>query len=437
MIRHIVVIGGGIAGTSAAHHLRSRGYRVTIIERDDRLGGRIRSEQVKGATVEMGAGFITNAYTNMRAFLAQSSLDQKLYRQRGHSGILRGGKVKMATISSLAGNTTLSWGAKLKMTPLIFRVLSGWRSFDMHAPWKADTYDNQNISDNFKDKSGKEFLEYVIQPILNGYFYWTPERTSLAMALIILKAMLQGGTQKLAGGLQQIPEKAAEGCEVLLEHDVLGVERLKGVFNITVRHKGEIRQVNADGVVCATTASKVSKIIPGLTKIQKDFFDSIQYSSTAVFAQIYPIDQIIEDRGLAFPRLENIGLAAITVSPEKIGHAYPIGSIKAYASGALSAMQDASDEELKTKLLKERKPFDLNVLRSNGAPKETYFQRWLEALPVFEHGHFHKLRLFAEGKIEEPRSKLVFAGDYLGGPFMEGAFTSGLQAAKRLDAQFK
>ena len=67
----------------------------------------------------------------------------------------------------------------------------------------------------------------------------------------------------------------------------------------------------------------------------------------------------------------------------------------------------------------------------------TCFQKWPEALPIFDHGHFHKLRLFADGKIEEPKSKLVFAGDYLGGPFMEGAFTSGMQAADRLHAQLR
>lgn len=437
MTRHIVVIGGGIAGTSAAYFLRSRGYRVTIVERSNQLGGRVRSQQLHGAAVEMGAGFITNAYTNIRTFLTTSSLDQKLYRQHGRSGILRGGKVKMATISDLAGNETLSWGAKLKMIPLIFSALLGWRRLDMHAPWKAERYDNQTISERFQDKASKELLEYVIQPILNGYFYWTAERTSMAMMLIILKAMLQGGTQKLAGGLQQIPEKAAEDCKVLLGHEVLGVEKTNETFTIVIRYRDETKQLYADGVVCATTASKVSKIIPSLTKIQKDFFDSIQYSSTAVLAQAYPIDQTLGDRGLAFPRSEGSALAAITVSPEKVGEAYLFGSVKAYASGSLSGVRDMSDEELKTRLLNERMSFDSTVLSGNNAPEETYFQRWPEALPILGQGHFRKLRLFAEGKIEEPRSKLVFAGDYLGGPFMEGAFTSGIQAAKRLDAQFK
>jgi len=81
MTKHVVVIGGGMAGTAAAYPLRSRGYKVTILERSDRLGGRIRSESVEGAAVEMGAGFITKSYTNVLAFLTETDLSKRLYRQ--------------------------------------------------------------------------------------------------------------------------------------------------------------------------------------------------------------------------------------------------------------------------------------------------------------------------------------------------------------------
>ncbi|HJQ09069.1 MAG TPA: FAD-dependent oxidoreductase [Candidatus Saccharimonadales bacterium] len=65
-------------------------------------------------------------------------------------------------------------------------------------------------------------------------------------------------------------------------------------------------------------------------------------------------------------------------------------------------------------------------------PIASYIQRWPEALPLFDVGHLKHLGSFEKGKIEEPGKTIVFAGDYLGGPFMEGAFTSGLRAAERL-----
>jgi predicted NAD/FAD-dependent oxidoreductase len=42
------------------------------------------------------------------------------------------------------------------------------------------------------------------------------------------------------------------------------------------------------------------------------------------------------------------------------------------------------------------------------------------------------LREFEDGLIEDQSQALAFAGDYLGGPYMEGAFTSGMKAADRL-----
>jgi oxygen-dependent protoporphyrinogen oxidase len=56
--------------------------------------------------------------------------------------------------------------------------------------------------------------------------------------------------------------------------------------------------------------------------------------------------------------------------------------------------------------------------------------RWHQALPFFDVGHFQRLQDFASGNIETGRQ--VFAGDYLDGPFVEGAITSGLMAADRL-----
>lgn len=40
-----------------------------------------------------------------------------------------------------------------------------------------------------------------------------------------------------------------------------------------------------------------------------------------------------------------------------------------------------------------------------------------------------------KGDLDLDTDGLAFAGDYLGGPFIEGAFTSGMNAAKKLEEQ--
>jgi len=86
-------------------------------------------------------------------------------------------------------------------------------------------------------------------------------------------------------------------------------------------------------------------------------------------------------------------------------------------------------------LTKAMEPARQAVLIGNPKPQAVHVQRWMEALPFFDVGHFKRLRAFENGEIEDQNQPVVFAGDYIGGSFMEGAFTSGLQAAERLNSR--
>ncbi|MCX5393830.1 protoporphyrinogen oxidase [Streptomyces sp. NBC_00094] len=52
---HVVVVGGGIAGLAAALRLVGAGHRVTLLEADDRLGGKLLAGEIAGAPVDLGA----------------------------------------------------------------------------------------------------------------------------------------------------------------------------------------------------------------------------------------------------------------------------------------------------------------------------------------------------------------------------------------------
>lgn len=53
-----LIIGGGIAGLTAARHLTEAGLRVTLLEARDRLGGRIYTQHTAQFPVELGAEFV-------------------------------------------------------------------------------------------------------------------------------------------------------------------------------------------------------------------------------------------------------------------------------------------------------------------------------------------------------------------------------------------
>ena len=58
----IAVIGGGVAGLSAAIHARAKGHEVSLYEKQNRVGGRIRESRKNGYTFEMGPSMITELW---------------------------------------------------------------------------------------------------------------------------------------------------------------------------------------------------------------------------------------------------------------------------------------------------------------------------------------------------------------------------------------
>src|SRR5687767_8166599 len=54
--KKVIIIGGGIAGLSAAAELR--GCQVTLLEAKKRFGGRIHTQSLQSGLVELGAEFI-------------------------------------------------------------------------------------------------------------------------------------------------------------------------------------------------------------------------------------------------------------------------------------------------------------------------------------------------------------------------------------------
>ena len=71
MVKHVVIVGGGLAGLACAVSLGDAGLRVTLVEREKRLGGRARSwtDSVSGDTIDLGPHVLHSEYANMLAFL--------------------------------------------------------------------------------------------------------------------------------------------------------------------------------------------------------------------------------------------------------------------------------------------------------------------------------------------------------------------------------
>ena len=64
-----IVIGGGLAGMVVARELALRDWKVTLLERSGRLGGKAGSDLRNGRMVEHGYHVFPKWYPNVRAIL--------------------------------------------------------------------------------------------------------------------------------------------------------------------------------------------------------------------------------------------------------------------------------------------------------------------------------------------------------------------------------
>lgn len=70
----VAVVGGGFAGVTAARHLAGAGHDVLLIEARDRLGGRVRTSEFAGVSVELGGDIVHWSQPHLRAELTRHGL---------------------------------------------------------------------------------------------------------------------------------------------------------------------------------------------------------------------------------------------------------------------------------------------------------------------------------------------------------------------------
>ena len=80
----VIVVGGGLAGLTAARRLRGAGRSVHLIEARDRLGGRVHSTRLpKGLTIDLGAQFLADRQSRMQALVKEAGLHLHRVEHKG------------------------------------------------------------------------------------------------------------------------------------------------------------------------------------------------------------------------------------------------------------------------------------------------------------------------------------------------------------------
>ena len=80
----VVIVGGGLAGLSAARRLDRAGVEWLLVEASDRIGGRVATDVVDGWHFDRGFQVLNTAYPRVPALVDVDALDMRYFT----SGVL-------------------------------------------------------------------------------------------------------------------------------------------------------------------------------------------------------------------------------------------------------------------------------------------------------------------------------------------------------------
>jgi len=438
----VVILGGGIAGLTAAYRLRQKvsspeALAITLVETKRGLGGSLGTDHVDGFVLERGADSFLTAKPAGVALARELGLESHLQGMTGRKVyVLRGGVlhalpeglVLIATprILSLLGSSLLSMRGKLRM------------ALDLAIPRREGGGD-ESVAAFVRRRLGQEALDRIAEPLMAGIYAGDPGRLSMRSLLpqFLEYEREHGSVLRGLRAMNQLPRTNEGGIPRPFASFLGGmgelvealVRRTPGITWRTGTRALEVVQtrddafeiplddgtyVVADSVLLATQAPIAAELTAGLDARLAQALRAIPYTSSAVVSLAFPATScaVLEGSGFVVPRNEGLRLKACTFASAKFVGRAPRGHVllRAFYGGAGGEdILRRGDADLIDLALEElRGPLGLR-----GPPELARVYRWPLAHPQYEVGHFARVAAI-EAAHREVRGLFLAGSAYRG-----------------------
>ncbi|MCC6235416.1 MAG: protoporphyrinogen oxidase, partial [Verrucomicrobiales bacterium] len=180
-MRSIGIIGGGITGLTAAHHLRKAGFSVTLYEASPRTGGVICSHRDGECLAEGGPNTILETAPEIAALVEELGLAPRRHYSSPDASaryVVRNAAAVQLPASPIQFFLApfFSWNAKFSLLCEPFR------------PRRRETTE-ESVAEFVQRRLGREFLEYGIDPLVTGIYAGDPAQLSVEHAFPRIHAL--------------------------------------------------------------------------------------------------------------------------------------------------------------------------------------------------------------------------------------------------------
>jgi len=421
----VVVVGAGMAGLTSALSLTQQGISVILLEKENRVGGRIYAPSFAGVNCNMGAQyFFSGIHPLIDPYVEASST--QLATVEGYIWQGNFSRVSQAMLDIFPAPDYL----ENDFIEAFTQLYEDWLSANVGKAFFFDKEPENSLWNAFEAINSYSYLlqfPSAIYDFLNAEMGAEAGGSLSNLSAIVLvgwaggpsgaeKILVQHGNQALAEKIKDDIEGA--GGKVYFNSEVVKVYP----WNEVVCQNG--RRFTADYVVVATPADVTKNIVTALPEDKVAALDAVEYA---------PVIEIAFNL-TNFPSAEELP-AALFVDEDVSGFLNQTGTILGEpAQGTIISacitkpdMLGLPDDQLiarTTAVLKKVSPqFDptVDIL-------DYLIVRWQDGIFQWPAGFAAQY----QSKLREPVGKIYFAGDYTGDPTLMGAAWSGASAAEAI-----
>ena len=449
--KRIIIVGGGIAGLSAAFRVQeeisAKGIPLecVLLEGSNRFGGKIQTERFDGFVVEGGPDSFISQKPAAIDFCRRLGIEDRLTGtnpDQNQTYVYSGGKMRTlpdglslmipTKFFPFATTRLFSWPGKIRM------------GMDLFIPKKIDKSD-ESLASFVRRRLGEEALQKMAEPMLAGIYASDPEKMSLQSTFpmffhteqkyrSLILGMLERRRQALAApkkpenpytlfmtlrtGLSEMVEAVQEkslNLNFKTDVKVLSVERSNSGdpnWRVALQNGGSM---NADAVILAPPAHVTAKLISGFAPKAADELNKIVYVSTAAVTLAFRKEGFkhpLNGFGFLAPKSEGTDIMACTWTSTKFPQRAPEDHVllRCYIGGALRENLAEQDTEALTNMTRK----DLKSIM--GIDNEPVFNKVFinrKANVQYHVGHADRI-----DRIESELEK--FPGIYLAGSAYKG-----------------
>uniref|UniRef100_A0AAV2J1U8 Amine oxidase n=1 Tax=Knipowitschia caucasica TaxID=637954 RepID=A0AAV2J1U8_KNICA len=451
--RHVAIIGGGMAGLTAAMFLERAGHKVTIIEASNRIGGRVQTfrNTREGWYAEMGAMRIPNFHKILLTFLSKFQIPLNTFIQNDINSYYLINDMLLKTYAvdndPRVLNYTLSDNERGKsattlFTQALWKVRADLASMGCSA--MINKYDSYTVKEYLvKEGNLSRGALRMIGDILNenSLFYMS------LVEMLYIQSDIGDNIEyfEITGGFENLPRAFFNilNATILLNSKVKGIHQTGSGVTVTYedgRRLGSINNLTVDYALVTTTAKATLFIDfqPRLSGVKMEALRSVHYASSTKVILSFS-ERFWEQEGIR-------GGKSITDRISRFIY-YPSHTFPDTAAGALLASYTCSDDstlfqgmnddllmaEVLNDLVKIHGEY-IRPLWTGGLVKKWGLDPYsLGAFALFtpyQQGQYASELFHNEGRVH-------FAGEHTAVPhgWIETAMKSAIRAAKNINSQ--